>query len=103
MIQFKMLHPRMTEEHLGFLPDFLSEHDPRPAREQIDANYRHGGGWNPMLDWQLLPNNSIRYPGDPALAPLASAKLHDEELFFYNHAWLCIKQPDGSYEVSRVD
>lgn len=103
MIKFKMLHPRMTEDALGFLPDFLSERDPRSAREQIDTNYRHGGGWSPMPKWQLRPDNSIRYPGDEILQPLASAKLRDEEIFFYNHAWVCIKQPDGSFEVARCD
>lgn len=42
MMVWKMLHPRMTYEMLGLLPEFLTEHDPRPAREQFDKNYRHG-------------------------------------------------------------
>lgn len=102
-MDWKLLHPRMTMEMLGFLPGFLSERDPRPAAEQINDNYRHGGGWSPMPEWTLTEGNGIKYPGDPALMPLASTKLRDEEIFFYNHAWLCIKQPDGSIEVSRVD
>jgi hypothetical protein len=34
MVEFELLHPRMTREHLGYLPMFLSSDDPRSAREQ---------------------------------------------------------------------
>ena len=56
---------------LGFLPSFLSEADPRPAAEQIHANYTHGGGWNPRLHGQSFDpvTLALTYPGDPPLYP----------------------------------
>jgi hypothetical protein len=64
---WKFHHPQMTLDHLGWVPTFLSEDDPRPARVQIHENYSHGGGWAPLPKWELLPDNSIKYPGDDAL------------------------------------
>ena len=87
---WEMLHPQMTMEHLGFLPDFLSERDRRPAAQQINENYAHGGGWHPNLkgEWMMLEGHKLKYPGDPVLAPLAQAKLRDELIVFYRHAHL---------------
>jgi len=96
-------HPDMTVEMLGYVPDFLNDQDPRPAKEQIDANYGHGGGWNSFPGFTMLPNGSLSYPGDPPIPVLAETKLRDETIRFYEHAWLAIIQPDGSYEISRVD
>ena len=103
MLKFEMLHPRMTEAALGDIPSFLDAGDPRPAAKQIDANYRHGGGWHPQPKFKLLDNNDIHYPGDPPLDPLAQAKLRDELIVFYRHAYVAIIQPDRTYEVARVD
>jgi hypothetical protein len=103
MIRFELLHPRMTWEHLGLLPGFFSERDPRPAREQLHANYAHGGGWYPMPNWELLPDNTIRYPGDPPFKPLARAKLRDELIVFYDCAFVAIIQKDRTFEIARVD
>jgi hypothetical protein len=102
MLTFELLHPRMTHEALGLIPEFLSHNDTRPAAEQINTNYAHGGGWSPMRGWEM-EGDCIRYPGDSLLHPLAKAKLRDEEIFLYESAWLAIRQPDGSFEVSRVD
>lgn len=88
---------------LGFLPMFLDERDPRSAREQIDANYAHGGGWHPLAGFKMLDDNSIQYPDDPPYEVLATATLRDEKLYFYNHEWLAVVQPDGSFEVNRMD
>lgn len=99
-----MLHPKMTRAHLGYLPGFLSEADPRPAKEQIDENYAHGGGWRPFGSWKLDPRTlTLRYPGDPPMRPLAVTRLHNEHIYFYEHAMLLILQADGSFEVARVD
>ena len=40
-------------DDLGLLPSMLSEHDPRPAREQFDARYGHGGGWRPFTGFRF--------------------------------------------------
>ena len=89
---------------LGFLPSLLSEDDPRGVKEQLDDKYRHGGGWRPMDGWTLEPKTfALKYPNDPPMRPLASAQLRHEQIFFYQYSFLCVVQPDGSFEVARVD
>jgi hypothetical protein len=98
-----LLHPDMTPEHLGLLPGMLNANDERPAREQFDANYQHGGGWHPMKGHVLGPDNSLTYPGDPPLSPLAFTLLRDEQIVFYDCSWVVIIQPDRTFEVCRMD
>lgn len=98
-----LLHPEITAEMLGDIPLWLSSDDPRPAKEQIDTAYRHGGGWDPFPGFRLLDDNSLKYPGDPPTMPLAQTKLRDELIVFYDFSWLAIIQPDRSFEVCRVD
>jgi hypothetical protein len=100
-----LLHPKCTPEHLGYLPGFLSDDDPRSAAEQINANYAHGGGWHPFSDaWTLGPKDyCLHYPGDPPLQALAMTALRDEVIVFYDASLLMILQKDGSFEVARVD
>lgn len=102
MITFKLLHPRMTPDHLGFLPAMLSPDDPRPAREQFNSNYSFGG-WSPFKGFTLNTDNSLSYPGDPPQQPLAQAKLRDELIILYPSSWVAIIQPDRSFEVARLD
>lgn len=87
----------------GFIPDFLDESDERSAKEQIHSSYAHGGGWNSFSGFELKDDNFIKYPGDPALPPLAYAKLRDETIYIYPHAWVLILQPNGSFEIARID
>ena len=103
MIQFTILDQRYTEEALGLIPMFLSRADGRPAREQFDEHYAHGGGWHPMSGWSMGPVGEILYPGEAALPPIAVAALGEEVIRIYPHAWVSITQPDGSFEVSRMD
>lgn len=98
---WKMKHPQATIEMLGYIPDFLSESDPRSAKEQIEVNYI--GGWSHMPGFTMNENGNLNYPGDPPMLLLAETKLRDKTIRFYQHAWLAIIQPDGSFEVSRVD
>lgn len=95
------LTPGCTSDHIGFIPTFLNDSDPRPAKEQI--NYNYIGGWCPMPEFKLLPNGSLEYPGDPILPMLAMTRLRDEIIRVYEFAWVSIEQPDGTFEVSRVD
>jgi hypothetical protein len=97
-----MRHPRATPEMLGYIPQFLSENDPRPAREQLDDNYRQGGGWEPLSGFKIT-EEGLKYPGDPPMALLAETKLRDEVIRFYDCSWVVIIQPDGSFEASRMD
>lgn len=98
-----MKHPQATLEMLGYIPGFLSEHDPRPAREQLHTGYSHGGGWEPFVGFSMLPNGDMSYPGDPPTQLLAETQLRNETIRFYEHAWVAIVQPDGSFEVARLD
>jgi hypothetical protein len=98
------LHPLLQPGHVGELPYFIDENDPRPAREQLDANYAHGGGWQPMPGFRLsLTRYVLRYPGDPPLEPLAVMRLRAEWIFIYQHSIVAIVQQDGSFEVARMD
>lgn len=87
---------------LGYIPTFLYEDDPRPAAEQFNERYANGGGWNPMNKWEFS-DDCIQYPGDPPYSPIAIASLRGERILVYQHSWVCIVQPDGSFQVSRMD
>jgi hypothetical protein len=86
---------------------FMNDRDPRAAKEQIDENYQHGGGWSPMQGWKLGPTTlRLTYgSGDEAehYDPLAKTTLRDETIVYYHSSWVAIVQKDGTFEVSRVD
>jgi hypothetical protein len=103
MIIVKMLHPRATPEHVGLIPFWLSEWDPMSAAEQLNSHYTHGGGWRPFTGFKLLANNSLIYPGDPALRPFAEMHLRKELILMYDCGWVAVIQPNRSFEVCRMD
>lgn len=103
MIEFELLHPEMTPDHLGLLPYMLDADSPISARDQFDANYQHGGGWRAFRGHTLNADNTLSYPGDPDLIPVARTRLRDELIIVYDHAWVAILQPDRSFEVCRMD
>lgn len=83
---------------------FISAGDPRSAKEQLDANYRHGGGWQPFEEFRFEQQTmTLNFPGDPPMKPLAVAQLRDEQIYIFPHSWIMILQKDGSYEVARMD
>jgi len=95
---------------LGALPDFINQNDPRPAREQFDANYQHGGGWRPMKGFTQQRNRAgkpgivLEYPGDPPYHPIASWPLRHELIVVYRYSWVAIfNTKDGTFEVARMD
>lgn len=100
MMVWALLHQRMTPAMLGYVPEFFSELDDRSAAEQVAANYI--GGWHPLAGFRML-GDTLCFPGDPPMHPLAMSRLRDERLLFYPSSWLAIVQADGAYEVSRVD
>jgi hypothetical protein len=107
MMMYLAIDQRFVLEDLGYLPEMLSEDDPRSAKEQLDAGYQHGGGWRPMSGWKRNgdgPSASIQYPGDPPLKPLAATFLHGKEaIVFYPHGFVLILQRNNSFEVARMD
>jgi hypothetical protein len=104
MIIIVALDSRVTMDHVGLIPSFLDFDDPRPAREQFDTNYAHGGGWHPSSVFTMNPENmTLTYPGDPPFKPLALIQFRDERIYIYESAFVAIVQPDHTYEVSRMD
>jgi hypothetical protein len=103
MLRWIAKHPRATPDMLGFLPGMLSDYDPRPAREQMETNYAHGGGWTPFRGF-TMKENGIRYPGDPLCVLLFETRLREETIRVYDGGpWMAIIQPDGEYEICRID
>lgn len=102
MIEWKIIHPQFTQEGLGYLQFYLSEGDPRSAKEQLDEAYSFAGGWRPFDGFKMTPKG-LEYPGDPPQLLLAECKLRDETVRLYECSWVAIVQPDGSYEIARMD
>lgn len=103
MIIWELLHPAMTVDVLGYIPDWLDDRNPSPAKAQLHANYLHGGGWHPFNGFTLTNNNILLASGDPPLHPLAQCYLRNELIVVYAHSWVAIIQPDHSFEVCRMD
>ena len=96
-------HPR-ADDFIGFIPDFLSEADPRPAAEQFNERYAHGGGWRPFKGFILDTDTmNIQYPEDPPYAPVARIDLRDEQIYIYPHAWVMIYRNPTDFEIARMD
>jgi hypothetical protein len=102
MITWVLLHPKMTPEHLGYIPQWLDDNDPRDARAQLNSGYVFGG-WSPMDGFKLTETNCLTYPGDPPLVPLAMTMLRDELICFYDHSWIAVIQQDRTFEACRMD
>lgn len=103
MIQFHPVNLQADQCHLGIIPEFLSELDPRSAKDQFNANYSHGGGWSPMDGFKMMAGGIMSYDGDPPFMPLYIAHLRTETIFVYESAWVAIVQPNGDFEVARLD
>lgn len=102
-LSWELKHPQATLESLGYIPEFLTTLDSRPAKEQFHHCYSFGGGWRPFVGFTMRPDGDIEYKGDAPVPLIAETKLRDETIRFYDHAWVAIIQPDGSFEVSRLD
>lgn len=101
-VEVKYLHPRATPHHIGQIPFWLNEANPKTAAQQLNDGYPFGG-WSPFQGFTLLDNNSLSYPGDPPQRPIAEMKLREETILIYEHAWVAVIQPDRSFEVCRMD
>jgi len=95
-------YERAVFEVWGFIPDFLDEEDPRPAREQFNARYI--GGWNPFPGFTLnIDSMELRYPGDPPMDPISCMIFRNEMICIYPSSWVLILQGDATWEVARMD
>jgi hypothetical protein len=103
MVSVKFLHPRANWDHVGIIPEMLSEDNPATAVQQLNAGYAHGGGWRPFKGFELLSDDGIAYPGDPVHHPIAEMRLRNERILVYECAWVVVIQPDRSFELARMD
>lgn len=86
---------------VGYIPSFLHEGDPRPAVEQLDERYV--GGWRPFEGFEHSPvSHRLKYPGDPAMEPLAKISFRDETVYVYRYGWVGLTVGD-KFEVARLD
>lgn len=91
-------------EAMGYIPFWLKDKPKRwKLKDWFQRVYAHGGGWCPMDGWNLQDDGKLEYPEDPPIAPFAYFLVDDEVVYIYPHAWVCIKQKDGSFEVARMD
>lgn len=106
-VVWALLRPDMKREALGHLPEFLHNDNPHNAVTQFHNAYGHGGGWNKFEGFSFDPNHengpTLTYQGDPPYHAVAAAKLRDEIIHVYPHAWVQVIQPDGTWEVARMD
>jgi hypothetical protein len=98
----------LNYDSLGHIPSFLHIDDERPAKEQIDANYQHGGGWreaNTDGHWKLIPERKQLqgHPDDEPYNLIASCWVGDDQVHLYDSAWCAIVHADGSMSVARLD
>ena len=89
---------------IGYLPLIFDINDKRPAKEQANDRYAHGGGWQPFKKFKVSEDlKSIQYPGDEPLMALAWAELNDETITVFQYSWVMVTQKDGTYEIARMD
>lgn len=96
-----------NDDAVGFVLFMLNDDNPKSAQEQLDDGYQHGGGFTPFKGHTLHLNESgysLSYPGDddPTLE-VSRTKLRDETIVMFEHAWVAIIQPDGTYVIARMD
>jgi len=100
-------HPKVSlEAAVGYFPFFWDAQDSRKAVEQHDAKSPPGGSFGDFQGFTYdKETEALKYPGDPALKPLAFAvlPLSRERIVVYPHAWVAIIQDDGSIQVDRRD
>jgi hypothetical protein len=98
-------HPSMSiEDIVGNIRYFASESHKDKLSEQFDKAYSFGGGWRPFPGFTMdKDDGTITYPEDPPFKPLAVSKFREQTVYVYNYGWVAIVEPDGSFEISRMD
>ena len=91
----------MLHEALGLIPGFLDPADTRPAVDQFREKYC--GGWDNMPGFRLIDGITLKYSGDPPMQPIATCYFREEVVMVYPYAWVCVRQPDGTFEAARMD
>ena len=92
-------------ELIGVIPMWLESMPAHPAREAIDNNYAHGGGWFSMKGFTVNEEGVLSYPEDPDLYPIVEyiREGHDERCFQYEYGWVSVVDAEGNLDVARID
>jgi hypothetical protein len=91
-----------TRDDWGIIPSFLDQDDPRGAKEQFNAQYM--GGWNAFQGFTLDKNTMrLKYPGNPPIKPLSYMFFRHEIIVLYESEWVLVLEPDGTWEVCRMN
>lgn len=95
---------KVQDGAVGFLSLIFLKGDPRPAKEQIEERYAHGGGYRPHPGFIVSAAGSLLiYPGDPeegeeneVYQAIAWTKLDSGELvILYDGSWVRIWDGNG--------
>jgi len=92
----------------GYLPEIIRDCDSRPVCQQIESNYAHGGGWNPLSGFSLHLNQGIGcaklcYPGDHPMRERSRTHIRDELVILFECDCVAVVQNNGSFAVTRMD
>ena len=104
-MQTIMRHPRATIEMAGFIPAWLSDENPKSPKQQLHDGYKFGG-WDPFKGFTKLDDKDrLHYPGDPPQAPIIEWRFdnHPQRVLLYKYSWVAVVEPDGTFEVCRMD
>ncbi len=98
-----------TIDHLGLIPSFLHADEDRPATEQFNDAYQHGGGWRPSgskfrIDQDKMELASITYPEDDQWPLLGVCIVGDKGVYVFQDGWVAITDMEENIlEVCRMD
>jgi len=110
-IQFQMLHPRATQDMLGFIPHYFDDRliGSYTAEQLMIAGYQQTAGCEPndyfnrVQQFQMREGGVLKFPGDRPMKPIAMYQFGTETLYFYESEMFSIVQPDASFKVWRLD
>ena len=91
----------------GFVPGWVAQYAITDTditlQDWFNEVYSHGGGWMPFSGFTLNDDNSLSYSGDPDQHPRYTMQVGEQTVCMYDGAWVCIINPDRSFEISRMD
>lgn len=119
MTEFIATNPayRVEPYAMQLINEIFQDDDPRDAKEQLAERYdtyhmecgtrgfRLQGNWRTPGEAviQFWEDGVAEDAQDSPLPEIARATLRDETLILMVYDWLVIVQPDGAFEVTRVD
>lgn len=89
-------------EALGKLPWYLDSADARPAEQQFNERYSFGG-WCEQPGFTLIDGEALKYPGDSIMQPIGRCDFNGDVVLVYERAFVCVKRPDQTFTVARLD